>query len=332
MIESTRNPRVQSLLRAVAERELFVLEGEKFILDAAAGGFEFEEIFHDDHLKPGRLSALARHRTTPVRREVLARFCEASTPQHAVGLARRRESSAAEILAAGGPAVYLDSVQDPGNLGAIARVLEAVSGAGLLASEGCADLFHPRSLRGSAGSLLRIRAASSVDFRLAADEARKAGREICGTGGRGAEDLFSARFEKPALWVFGSEGAGLSPAVRRHVERRIAIPLAPPVESLNVAVAAGIILFTTTRQARRSFARRRSRLAPRVGRELFARNRNSSPCADRCSVNRETLSRVRIRVFEPPPWVGARDGASDNRFPRSDTRPRLRAKPRSGPG
>lgn len=252
MIESTRNPRVQSLLRAVAERKLFVLEGEKFILDAAAGGFEFEEIFHDDHLKPGRLSALARHRTTPVRREVLARFCEASTPQHAVGLARRRESSAAEILAAGGPAVYLDSVQDPGNLGAIARVLEAVSGAGLLASEGCADLFHPRSLRGSAGSLLRIRAASSVDFRLAADEARKAGREICGTGGRGAEDLFSARFEKPALWVFGSEGTGLSPAVRRHVERRIAIPLAPPVESLNVAVAAGIILFTTTRTSRLS--------------------------------------------------------------------------------
>src|SRR5579862_2963478 len=116
MIESTRNPRVQSLLRSVEERKFFVLEGEKFILDAAAGGFEFEEIFHDAHLKPGRLAVLARHRTTPVRPEVLARFCEASSPQHAVGIARRRESSAAEILGAPGPAVYLDSVQDPGNL------------------------------------------------------------------------------------------------------------------------------------------------------------------------------------------------------------------------
>jgi len=250
MIESTRNPRVQSLLRCVESRELFVLEGEKFILDAAASGFEFEEIFHDDHLKPGRLTALARHRTTPVRREVLARFCDASSPQHAVGFARRRESAASEILASAGPAVYLDSVQDPGNLGAIARILEAVSGAGLLASEGCADLFHPRALRGSAGSLLRVKAASSVDFRLAAEEARKSGREICGTGGRSAEDLFSASFEKPVLWAFGSEGSGLSPAVRRHVERRIAIPLAPPVESLNVAVAAGVILFTVTSRLR----------------------------------------------------------------------------------
>ncbi|MGH9443172.1 MAG: TrmH family RNA methyltransferase [Thermoanaerobaculia bacterium] len=250
MIESARNPRIQSLLRAVEERRLFVLEGEKFILDAAAAGFEFEEIFHDEHLKPGRLSVLARHRTTPVRRAVLERFCAASTPQHAVGLAKRRESSVREILAAAGPAIYLDSVQDPGNLGAIARVLEAVRGAGLLASEGCADLFHPRSLRGSAGSLLRIRAASSVDFRLAAEEARGAGREICGTGGRAAEDLFASTFEKPSLWVFGSEGAGLSPAVRRQVERRIAIPLAPPVESLNVAVAAGIVLFTAARKTR----------------------------------------------------------------------------------
>jgi RNA methyltransferase, TrmH family len=248
MIESTRNPRVQSLLRSVEERKLFVLEGEKFILDAAAGRFEFEEIFHDDHLKPGRLAVLARHRTTPVSREVLARFCEASSPQHAVGIARRRESSTSEILSASGSAVYLDAVQDPGNLGAVARVVEAVSGAGILASEGCADFFHPRALRGSAGSLLRLKAASSVDFRLAAEEAKTSGREICGTGGRSAEDLFSARFEKPVLWVFGSEGAGLSPAVRRHVERRIAIPLAPPVESLNVAVAAGVILFTVARQ------------------------------------------------------------------------------------
>jgi TrmH family RNA methyltransferase len=86
-----------------------------------------------------------------------------------------------------------------------------------------------------------------VDFRLASEEAGKAGREICGTGGRSAEDLFAARFEKPVLWVFGSEGAGLSPAVRRLVRRRVAIPLAPPVESLNVAVAAGIVLFTIGR-------------------------------------------------------------------------------------
>ncbi|HET9794891.1 MAG TPA: RNA methyltransferase [Thermoanaerobaculia bacterium] len=248
MIESPRNARVQSLLRARDDGTLFVLEGEKFVLDAAGAGFSFEEIFHDAGVRPGRLARLSGQKPTPVAREVLARFCEAKTPQHVVGLARRKETPAAEILARHGDAVYLEGVQDPGNLGAVARVVEAVGGAGLLVSEGSADLFHPRALRGSAGSLLRLPAASSVDFRLAAESARTAGRAICGTVGRGGEDLFGAELPERILWVFGSEGSGLSTKIHRLLDRKYTIPLAAPVESLNVAVAAGVTLFTAARR------------------------------------------------------------------------------------
>jgi hypothetical protein len=104
----------------------------------------FEEIFHDSGIKPGRLARLSGQKPTPVAREVLARFCDAKTPQHVVGLARRKETPAAELLARMGPAVYLEAVQDPGNLGANARVVEAV-GAGLLASEGQPSLSARRS-------------------------------------------------------------------------------------------------------------------------------------------------------------------------------------------
>ena len=249
MIESPKNARIQSLLRAREDGAIFVLEGEKFVLDAAAAGFSFEEIFHDSGVKPGRLARLAGQKPTPVAREVLARFCEAKTPQHVVGLARRRETPAAEILARKGDAVYLEGVQDPGNLGAVARIVEAVGGAGLLVSEGSADLFHPRALRGSAGSLLRVPAASSVDFKLAAESARAAGRAICGTVGRAGEDIFAADLPARILWAFGSEGSGLSTRVHRLLDRKYTIPLAPPVESLNVAVAAGIVLFTAARRA-----------------------------------------------------------------------------------
>jgi len=248
MIESPKNARVQSLLRARDEGKVFVLEGEKFVLDAAAAGFPFEEIFHDDSIKPGRLAKLAGQRPTPVAREVLARFCEAKTPQHVVGIARRKETAVAEILARGGAAAYLEGVQDPGNLGAIARVVEAVGGAGLLVSEGSADVFHPRALRGSAGSLLRLPVATSVDFRLAAESARAAGRAICGTVGRGGEDPFTAELPARVLWVFGSEGAGLSSKTHRLLDRKYTISLAAPVESLNVAVAAGIVLFAASRR------------------------------------------------------------------------------------
>jgi TrmH family RNA methyltransferase len=247
MIESPRNARVQSLLRARDDGAIFVLEGEKFVLDAAAAGFVFEEIFHDSAIKPGRLAKLSGQKPTPVTREVLARFCDAKTPQHVVGLARRKETPAAAILARSGPAVYLEAVQDPGNLGAIARVVEAVGGAGLLASEGSADPFHPRALRGSAGSLLRVPVAASIDVKLAAESARACGRTLCGTVGRGGEDIFAAELPEKALWIFGSEGSGLSSKTHRLLDRKYTIPLASPVESLNVAVAAGIVLFTAAR-------------------------------------------------------------------------------------
>ena len=249
MIESPKNPRIQALLRERQEGRIFVVEGEKFVLDAAAAGFAFEEIFHDPSVRPGRLARLSGQKPTPVAREVLARFCEAKTPQHVVGLARRKESSAREILARPGPAVYLEGVQDPGNLGAIARVVEAVGGAGLLVSEGSADLFHPRALRGSAGSLLRVPAASNVDAKLAAESARESGRTICGTAGRGGEDLFAAPLPDRAMWVFGSEGGGLSAKAHRLIDRKYTIPVVAPVESLNVAVAAAVVLFTALRRA-----------------------------------------------------------------------------------
>jgi len=249
VIESPKNARVQALLRAREEGKLFVLEGEKFVLDAAAAGFAFEEIFYDSGIKPGRLGRLSGQRPTPVAREVLARFCDTKTPQHVVGLARRKETAASDVLRRPGPAVFVEGVQDPGNLGAIARVIEAVGGAGLLASEGSADLFHPRALRGSAGSLLRIPAAGSVDFKLAAESAHAAGRTICGTVGRKGEDLFAAEIPGNPLWVFGSEGSGLPSRVHRLLDKQYTIPLAPSVESLNVAVAAGIVLFTASRRS-----------------------------------------------------------------------------------
>jgi TrmH family RNA methyltransferase len=243
VIDSPKNPKIVSLLRAVAEKKLFVIEGEKLVADAAASGFAFETIFHDESLKPGKLAALSKHRPALASTEVLKRFSDARAPQHVVALAKPKESTTEEILQARGPAVYLSAVQDPGNVGAIARVVEAIGGAGMLASEGCASFFHPRSIRGSAGSLLRLRVASDVDFGMAAELARSFGREVCGTSGRGGENVFEAKLKKSSLWVFGSEGSGLPEAIAARLDRRITIPMEPPVESLNVAVAAGIVLY-----------------------------------------------------------------------------------------
>lgn len=246
MIESVHGSRVKALLRAVEDRKLFVVEGEKFILDAAGAGFEFETILHDSGIRQGRLAALTRYRPMSASREVIARFCQAATPQHAVALARRREFSISEVLHVPGPAIYLHAVQDPGNVGAIARVIEAAGASGLLCSEETADAFHPRALRGSAGSLLRIPVATKADFEETLHRCRETRREVCGAVSAGGEDLRKAKFDLRTLWVFGSEGPGLPARIENQLARRVTVPMKQPVESLNVAVAAGIILYQIT--------------------------------------------------------------------------------------
>ncbi len=246
MIDSPQNAKVKSWLREVEERQLFVLEGEKFVADAAAAGFRFEAILHDPGLKAGRLAVLSKERPVAVSRAVLERFCEARSPQHVAALARRREFSPAEVLHPPGSAVYLYGMQDPNNVGALARVLEAVGGAGLLTSPGTADAFHPRALRASAGSLLRIPVAAGIELPEFIRHARESRREVIGAAGAGGQSVFAAAFAPRIAWVFGSEGAGLPADALAAVDRVVSVPMHPPVESLNVAVAAGVLLYVSS--------------------------------------------------------------------------------------
>src|SRR5690606_39203010 len=137
--------------------------------------------------------------------------------------------------------VYLDGVQDPGNLGAVARVAEAFGAAGLALAPGCAHPNHPRALRASAGSLLRT--ATAIDVAIDALDARLAESlptraALPAHGGRPLDDAAP----RPLVVAFGAEGPGLSAAVLARADRLWTLPLAPPVESLNVAVTAGIVL------------------------------------------------------------------------------------------
>ena len=144
--------------------------------------------------------------------------------------------------------LYAEGLQDPGNLGALARVAEASGAVGLCLSPGSVHPNHPRALRASAGSLLRLPVAvrstgGELEERLAPLSPTWAALDP-----RGGEDLFRCTFAGSLVLALGAEGAGLSPAVRDRCELKITVPLAPSVESLNVAVAAAVVLFEIRRQ------------------------------------------------------------------------------------
>jgi RNA methyltransferase, TrmH family len=243
-IESASNPLIREIARNLEDRTHLLLEGEKAILDAVAAGVALEHVLHDGSVRPGRLAALTSAHPRRVSRTVLERLADSKTPQHLLAVTRRRDVPVAEILARPGPAVFVFGIQDPGNLGAIVRVAEAAGGAGVLAAPGSADFFHPRAVRASAGSVLRIPVSGRVSFEPFAADARAAGRPICGAVAIGGENAFTAPLSDRSVLVVGAEGAGLPAGAYRFLDRKLTIPMREPVDSLNAAVATALLLYS----------------------------------------------------------------------------------------
>lgn len=144
------------------------------------------------------------------------------------------------------PMVWLDRVQDPGNVGTILRVSAAAGIRRVLLSPGCAAAWAPKVLRGGQGAHFALQLHEHVD--LAACVARLA-VPLAVTTLEDAEDLYAAALPAACAWVFGHEGQGVAPELQRAAALRVRIDHAAAVESLNVGVAAALCLFEQRRQA-----------------------------------------------------------------------------------
>jgi TrmH family RNA methyltransferase len=144
-----------------------------------------------------------------------------------------------------GAVLVLDAVQEPGNVGALVRTALGLGAAGLVALPGTADLHNPKALRGSMGALFRLPCALA-DVPALLEWAARSGVAIW-TSGVDGSPVGSVARQGPVALVVGNEGAGVHPALARAAGATVTVPLAGPVESLNVAVAAGILLYEVLR-------------------------------------------------------------------------------------
>ncbi len=144
-------------------------------------------------------------------------------------------------------AVYLDGVQDPGNVGTLLRTAAAAGVRRVIVGPGTAYAWSPKVMRAAMGAHFVLHIAEGV---AAADAARGFEGTVLAAD-VGGEDLYAAEWGRaPTLWLFGSEGQGLSPDAAAVAQRRLRIPLATGVESLNVAAAAAVCLFEQARRRR----------------------------------------------------------------------------------
>lgn len=182
--------------------------------------------------------------------EVLARLSALETPQGvAVLLARpavteddllRRDSAPLVVVAAG--------VRDPGNLGSLLRTAEAAGATGCLTMKGGADPFRDKAVRGSMGSVFRLPVLHGLDGPGVIAFATRQRLQLVVADGGGDVPYTKADLRKPMALVVGAEAAGVPAELAQAAAQRVRIPLREPVDSLNVAVASGVLLFEARRQ------------------------------------------------------------------------------------
>jgi RNA methyltransferase, TrmH family len=171
-------------------------------------------------------------------------------PQGVIAVIEPKHWALSDIrLAPGACVLVLDGVQDPGNVGTMLRTALGLGASGVVALKGTADLSNSKVIRAAMGASFRLPvvAAAPEEF-VAWSRLQRAQLWVADVAGERAADRPGPRSGRaPVALVVGNEGAGVSPPLDAAADRRIAIPLAPGVESLNVAVAAGILLYEVTR-------------------------------------------------------------------------------------
>ena len=181
--------------------------------------------------------------------QVMATVSPVRSSSAIVALARRPVGDTARLYAGTAPLVVVAyDVQDPGNLGAIVRAAEAGQATSVIAAGACADPFGWKALRGSAGSALRLPIAIAADVASVIADARQHGCRVVATVPRGGRSLYDTDLRGASAILIGGEGPGLTPALIARADATLTIPMRTPVESLNAAVAAAVIVYEALRQ------------------------------------------------------------------------------------
>jgi len=240
-ITSRDNPKVRHWTKLASDGRYrrsqgrALIEGPHLVEAALQAGVDVHAILVSENAKITKV-------TSPVilAERVFASIVDAEAPQ---GIAAEISIPAAK--AAQGDVVFLEGVQDPGNVGTILRSAAAFGIGSVVLDRGCADAWSPKTLRAGMGAHfnLLVRTVGSLEDELG----RFAGRILC-TVPRGGISLAKADLSGAIAWIFGSEGQGVSEAAAKHADLKVTIPMDDGGESLNVAAAAAICFYEKSRQ------------------------------------------------------------------------------------
>ncbi|MCI8576504.1 MAG: RNA methyltransferase [Lachnospiraceae bacterium] len=263
MISSTVNKQVKFVnalvkkARTRREEDLFVAEGLRMCQEIPRDRIRTLYV-SESFRKTPEYKALAEgvRQVEVVKDEVFRALSDTRTPQGILALVRQYHytlDQVAKTSGDGGPPaqlMILETLQDPGNLGTILRAGEGAGVTGILMDSCTVDIYSPKVIRSTMGSVLRVPFVCVEDLGSAMDELKKKGIRILAAHLEGGRAYDQEDYRQDVAFLVGNEGNGLSEAALTRADARIHIPMAGRVESLNAAVAASVLMFEAARQRR----------------------------------------------------------------------------------
>lgn len=261
-ITSTANPRIKEAVRIrerrhTHERNLFVIEGSRIIETAIEASVDIREVFFTERFgsqKKGRaiLSGIEEKGANifAVADHVLNKITDSETPQ-GIAAVVSHEISSLDILPVRENPLFAvgDGIQEPGNLGTIIRTADAAGIGAVILLEGTCDVFIPKAIRATAGSIFHVpiaRAKAETFVKWLRDTEIK----LAATSADADESVFNAELGGPVAFVFGNEARGVSETIRKSADLFLKVPIYGNAESLNVATSAAVCLYEAARQRR----------------------------------------------------------------------------------
>ncbi|MDX3092969.1 RNA methyltransferase [Streptomyces sp. ME01-24h] len=261
-LTSLRSPRVVAA-RRLAKRSFrgkerrFLAEGPQAVREAMAHLVEVY-VTPEAAARHEGIVAAARAARVPVLTatdEVVAEMSDTVTPQGIIGLCRFLDTPFEEVLR-GRPKLVavLAHVRDPGNAGTVLRCADAAGAEAVVLTDASVDLYNPKAVRASVGSLFHLPVAVGVPMETVVDGLRGAGVRLLAADGAGERDLDAELDEGtmggPTAWIFGNEAWGLPEATRALADEVVRVPIHGRAESLNLATAAAVCLYASARAQR----------------------------------------------------------------------------------
>ncbi|MFO1363295.1 MAG: RNA methyltransferase [Burkholderiales bacterium] len=242
--------RLAASARARREQGAALLDGPHLVTAYhAAGGVAETLLVSESGYGRPEIRRLFEHSAARARALLSDRlFAEIAQVVEPVGLlALIRTPAPSAPPSAPGTCVLLDGIQDPGNLGSLLRSAAAAGVRHVFLSKGCVFAWSPKVLRAGQGAHFALALHEHAPLE---EIARAYAGTVATTAARGGVSLFEADLRGPVAWIFGSEGAGVSPALAAVAALSVRIPMPGAAESLNVAAAAAVCLFEQARQQR----------------------------------------------------------------------------------